>query len=105
PQPAPVMRAQDRVPNELWLEVFHHLPRDALKDVSLTYHAFHNISRSLLFTDFEFHPYATSGCVGILLLPSATEVDQSLERLAFWCSEDIAPLVRSCNVIPWQKIG
>ncbi|KAJ7107700.1 hypothetical protein C8R44DRAFT_319267 [Mycena epipterygia] len=93
-----------RVPNELWLKVFHHLPRDALKDVSLTYHTFHNIARTLLFTDFEFHPYAI-GANGTLLLPSATEVDQSLEHLAFWCSEDIAPLVHSCNVTPWRKIG
>ncbi|KAJ7107730.1 hypothetical protein C8R44DRAFT_540212, partial [Mycena epipterygia] len=91
------MSSQDRVPNELWLEVFHHLPRDTLKDVSLTHRTFCCLSRPLLFTDFKFHPYAMVA-LDSQHLPSAEEVDQLMERLAFWCSADIAPLVRSCSI-------
>ncbi|KAJ7107728.1 hypothetical protein C8R44DRAFT_986882 [Mycena epipterygia] len=90
-----------QVPNELWLEVFHHLPRDALKDVSLARRTFCCLSRPLLFTDFDFHPYAIAvNSARALCLPSAEEIERSLERLHFWCSTDIAPLVRSCRITP-----
>ncbi|KAJ7776909.1 hypothetical protein DFH07DRAFT_979118 [Mycena maculata] len=94
-----------RVPNELWLEIFQHLPTDTLKNLALTYHRFQILSRSFIFASFTFHPY------GIytdeyrenppLLLPPAAAVASYLERLDFWTSDEIAPLVRSCRVDPW----
>ncbi|KAJ7766104.1 hypothetical protein B0H16DRAFT_1226276, partial [Mycena metata] len=78
---------------ELWREVFCYLPREALKAVSLTRHAFLAISRPLLFADFHFE-------LGVRLGESsrtfAENEARSLARLAFWSSNDIAPLVRSC---------
>ncbi|KAJ7111865.1 hypothetical protein C8R44DRAFT_985332 [Mycena epipterygia] len=88
-----------QVPNELWFEIFHYLPRDTVKDVSFTHRRFARLSRPLRFTDFDFHPYELHG----LRLPSADEVQRSLERLTFWCSDDIAPLVRACHVVPWME--
>ncbi|KAJ6546769.1 hypothetical protein DFH09DRAFT_890868, partial [Mycena vulgaris] len=82
---------------ELWVEVFNHLPRTSLKDVSSTYRTFSRILRPLGFSDFDFHPYAI-GAVGSRLLPSAAEVKRSFERLKIWCSPEIAPLVRSCKI-------
>ncbi|KAJ7111869.1 hypothetical protein C8R44DRAFT_985335 [Mycena epipterygia] len=85
-----------QISNELW---FHYLPRDTVKDVSFTHRRFARLSRPLRFTDFDFHPYELHG----LRLPSADEVQRSLERLTFWCSDDIAPLVRACHVVPWME--
>ncbi|KAJ6555063.1 hypothetical protein DFH09DRAFT_1085313 [Mycena vulgaris] len=65
-----LMTSQARVPDELWVEVFNHLPRTSLKDVSSTYRTFSRILRPLGFSDFDFHPYAI-GAVGSRLLPSA----------------------------------
>ncbi|KAJ7714511.1 hypothetical protein B0H16DRAFT_1618636 [Mycena metata] len=93
-----------RVPNELWLEVFKTLPRENLKDVSLTFHLFCRITRPLLFTHFDFHPYCI-GANGALLLPQKEHVDMALERLNFWFSDEIAPSVRSCTVVPWRPVA
>ncbi|KAJ6555046.1 hypothetical protein DFH09DRAFT_1494165 [Mycena vulgaris] len=98
------MTSQVQFPDELWVEVFNHLPKTSLKDVSSTYRTFSRILRPLVFSDFDFHPYAL-GAVGRRLLPSAGEVERSFERLNFWCSLEIAPLVRSCKITPWQKLG
>ncbi|KAJ7776944.1 hypothetical protein DFH07DRAFT_731415, partial [Mycena maculata] len=99
------MNSREQVPNELWLEVFHHLPRQSLKNVSLTYQKFKGISRLLLFAHLDFHPYAVGAKGDVLLLPQAKEVTRSLKRLDLWFSDEIAPLVRSCNISPWRKVG
>ncbi|KAJ7934768.1 hypothetical protein B0H13DRAFT_2305220 [Mycena leptocephala] len=95
--------SSQRFPNELWLEVFSHLPRDTLKAVSLAYRTFHRLSRPALFRDFKFHPYAVHIDSGGALagLPPSADVNRSLERLNFWCSDEIAPFVRICRIIPW----
>ncbi|KAJ7132650.1 hypothetical protein C8R46DRAFT_1140473 [Mycena filopes] len=97
------MSAQ-KVPNELWLEVFANLSRDTLKDISLTYRAFCRISRPLIFTHFDFHPYCIASN-DVLLLPEQEHVDAALERLNFWLSNEIAPYVRSCTITPWRPLG
>ncbi|KAJ7766105.1 hypothetical protein B0H16DRAFT_1454004 [Mycena metata] len=88
----------DEVPNEVWHEVFCYLPREALKAVSLTRSTFLAISRPLLFKNFYFQ-------LGIRRLgdwsssrTSAGNEARALARLAFWSSNDIAPLVHSCTL-------
>ncbi|KAJ7359889.1 hypothetical protein DFH08DRAFT_1075216 [Mycena albidolilacea] len=98
------MGLQEQIPNELWLEIFRFLPPDALRHLSLTHNKFKGISRPLLYKQFHFHPYA-SGQGDTILLPSPTEVNQTMERLDFWCSDEIAPNVRSCEITPWRMIG
>ncbi|KAJ7124634.1 hypothetical protein C8R43DRAFT_867270, partial [Mycena crocata] len=80
---------------ELWLETFQYLPKDILKHVSLTSRTFYSISRHLLFERFLFHPY-TVDITGAVLLPEPQKLEYSLDRLNFWCSEDVASLVRLC---------
>ncbi|KAJ7149183.1 hypothetical protein C8R43DRAFT_1007425 [Mycena crocata] len=87
------------VPNELWLEIFRNLPRASLRNISLTDRYFSGISRPLLFTTFDFHPYAVSAGSD---LPFHTATTKSMERLNSWCSAEIAPLVRSCNISPYR---
>ncbi|KAJ7220224.1 hypothetical protein GGX14DRAFT_295653, partial [Mycena pura] len=82
---------------ELWLEVFTHLPDYAMLPVSLTDHTFCRLMRPFLFSHFEFHPFAL-GHGAALLLPSSDKVHQSMERLRFWCSHEIASVVRSCHI-------
>ncbi|KAJ6506020.1 hypothetical protein DFH09DRAFT_1289166 [Mycena vulgaris] len=96
------MTSQTQVPDELWVEVLKYLPKTSLRDVSSTHRTFSRISRPLVFSNFDFHPYAV-GFGGSRLLPSAAEVERSFERLNFWCSPEIAPLVRSCKITPWVR--
>ncbi|KAJ7135799.1 hypothetical protein C8R44DRAFT_729354 [Mycena epipterygia] len=97
----------DRLPTELWLEVFHNLPqrypKGRLKRLSLACRTFHRTARHL-FADFDFHPYTSVGLgYDHLRLPSPEKIDSTLERLNFWCSDEIATLVRSCENDPWQR--
>ncbi|KAJ7804286.1 hypothetical protein B0H14DRAFT_3486416 [Mycena olivaceomarginata] len=92
------MVSLDQVPEELWLEILAHLPWETLKYLSLTHRIFSRLSRHLIFADFHFYPYAISGRT--VLLPPVMKIKRALERLDFWTSEDIAPLVRSCEIKP-----
>ncbi|KAJ7868816.1 hypothetical protein B0H14DRAFT_2729023 [Mycena olivaceomarginata] len=100
-----------QVPEELLLEIVQHLPKGALQHVSLAHRTLWRISRPFLFADFVFHPY------GIRYMPTDRsrvrwpEADdpvclydeaqeREVERLEFWSSPEIAPLVRSCSIIP-----
>ncbi|KAF8194452.1 hypothetical protein K438DRAFT_2017495 [Mycena galopus ATCC 62051] len=93
------MPSLDQVPDELWLEILAQVPLETLKHVSLTQRHLSRLSRHLIFTDFHFHPYATSGL--ILLLPNVLKVKRALERLNFWTT-DVAHLVHSCEITPWS---
>ncbi|KAJ7445014.1 hypothetical protein B0H11DRAFT_2203518 [Mycena galericulata] len=92
------MTSHEKMPEELWLEIFCRIPWDSLKDVSVTNHAFRRTCLSLLFADFHFHPY-TLVYHNTPAAPPTTEIEVSLERLDFWCSDKIASLVRTCNLI------
>ncbi|KAJ7834419.1 hypothetical protein B0H13DRAFT_2426903 [Mycena leptocephala] len=96
---------QGRVPNELWLEICCSLPKDSFKQtlgqISLTCRSLHHLSRSLLFADFVFHPQAEMW--QSLSLPQKSGFERSKRRLEFWSSDEIAPLVRSCDITPSRK--
>ncbi|KAJ7505895.1 hypothetical protein B0H11DRAFT_2272646 [Mycena galericulata] len=96
------MSAHERVPNELWIEVFRCLSRASLQNVSLTHHKFRNLSRRLLFAHLDFHPYYI-GPNNSFLVPNV-EIERSSERLDFWFSDEIAPFVRSCSISPWKHL-
>ncbi|KAJ7770027.1 hypothetical protein B0H16DRAFT_1517094 [Mycena metata] len=96
------------LPNELWAEIFTSLPREALGCVYLTSRLFAHIVRPLLFRALEFHPYALVGGYRAvacppsgLALPILEHIDSDRQRLSYWSSSDIAPLVRVCSVTPW----
>ncbi|KAJ7448591.1 hypothetical protein B0H11DRAFT_2289683 [Mycena galericulata] len=89
-----------RLPNELWLKIVEHLPRDELQGLCLTSHTFKSLSRPRLFSNFVFYPYVGRGHG--LNLPVPAEVDTDLQRLTFWASDEIAALVRSCTIRPWH---
>ncbi|KAJ7719431.1 hypothetical protein DFH07DRAFT_314177 [Mycena maculata] len=86
------------VPNELWLEVFENLPRDSLRQLSLTHTKFKGLSRTLLFAHLDFKPYAYTR--EGLMLPHQAGIDSRMQRLDFWASDEIAPLVRTCRLSP-----
>ncbi|KAF8215618.1 hypothetical protein K438DRAFT_1560595, partial [Mycena galopus ATCC 62051] len=100
------------IPEEIWAETFVHLPRTALPQVNLTHRTFHRITRPLLFRHFEFHPYM--GIAGYqitacppsgLLIPYAEHMPSLFDRLQFWSSPVIVPLVRTCRVSGWPNNG
>ncbi|KAJ7057673.1 hypothetical protein C8F01DRAFT_919655, partial [Mycena amicta] len=86
---------------EIWLEILDSVSRDTLPSVSLTNRRFRALSTPLLFAHFVFHPYAV-GVPSKFLLPEAENVENALQRLAFWSSEFIAPNVRSCSATAWS---
>ncbi|KAJ7141321.1 hypothetical protein C8R44DRAFT_866954 [Mycena epipterygia] len=94
------MDPQDRFAIELWLEVFAYLSQDALKALSLIHRTLFDISRPLRFVDFKFHPYPSNYRQH---QPTSAQVDHALQRLRFWSSPEIAPLVRSCSITPWEQ--
>ncbi|KAJ7156167.1 hypothetical protein C8R46DRAFT_1226402 [Mycena filopes] len=100
------------IPPELWLEIFAHLPSEALPCVHLTNRLFARIVRPLLFQHLEFHPYIclpgypmSSRSPSGLAIPGPEQLRLLLDRLQFWVAADIAPLVRSCSVAKWPAHG
>ncbi|KAJ7185782.1 hypothetical protein C8R46DRAFT_1061702 [Mycena filopes] len=101
------MGAEERVPNELWLEILKNLweyDRTTLSNFSVASHTFRSVALPLLFAKFRFHPYYIAA-KGALLLPSPTRIDQHLARLAFWASPEIAPFVRQCHISAREGYG
>ncbi|KAF7345855.1 hypothetical protein MVEN_01607300 [Mycena venus] len=99
------------MPEELWIEILQDLPRETLQNVALSHRTLRRISRPFLFITFVFHPYAVPHIprnVDCVRWPEADEPllfsqevqDRELERLNFWSSSEIAPLVRTCRLIP-----
>ncbi|KAJ7061631.1 hypothetical protein C8F01DRAFT_1137972 [Mycena amicta] len=94
---------RERIPPEIWSEVFGEVDKKALQALRLSNQAFAQLARPHLFSSFIFHPHACGSDVpGPRLLPSAEKAEQYLNRLEFWLSDDIAPLVRSCTMRPWM---
>ncbi|KAJ7480696.1 hypothetical protein FB451DRAFT_1238243 [Mycena latifolia] len=89
------MSSLDRIPREVWLEVFRLLSRDVLANISSSYRLFHRMIRPLLFAHFNFHLGAPMDHDSLV---DTAELDRYLDRLDFWCSHEIAPLIHSCNI-------
>ncbi|KAJ7644726.1 hypothetical protein FB45DRAFT_1021472 [Roridomyces roridus] len=51
------MPSRERIPNEIWLEIFRSLPRQNLTCIHSIHRQFAAISRQLLFAHFTFHPF------------------------------------------------
>ncbi|KAJ6506788.1 hypothetical protein C8R45DRAFT_1208777 [Mycena sanguinolenta] len=94
------MVSPTQFPDETWLEIFRYASRVTLPGLSLACKRFKCISRPLLFSHFDFHPYAIIH--GGMLLPSRLDVLYALDRLEFWTSDGIAPHVRSCKISTWK---
>ncbi|KAK6991752.1 hypothetical protein R3P38DRAFT_3090748 [Favolaschia claudopus] len=100
------------LPEETLAEIFAFLPRSVLPPVNLTAKSFHRIARPLLFRDLQIHPYVCIAGYSVLdcppsglAIPSEIHITYLLERLQYWASPDIAPLVRTCSVSPWSNAG
>ncbi|KAJ7644652.1 hypothetical protein FB45DRAFT_999624 [Roridomyces roridus] len=104
------MSSHKRVPNELWLEIFHLLRRDSLKAVFSSARKFTAISRVLLFSQFVFEPdryemHLDGVRQMTFSLPVHNTVRLALDRLELWSSDAIAPFVRECTIAPRQRLG
>ncbi|KAJ7124017.1 hypothetical protein C8R43DRAFT_1135805 [Mycena crocata] len=91
------MNPCERVPDELWLEILPQIPQKSLESVALTSRTLNRLSFPFRFSRFELCLLKTKPGGG-LQHPSATEVHRTLQRLDFWCSEMVAPLVRTCKI-------
>ncbi|KAJ7280375.1 hypothetical protein C8J57DRAFT_124808 [Mycena rebaudengoi] len=100
------MAPQDRIPNELWLEILKNIPKygksTGIDSFSLTCRNFRRVSRPFIFADLRFTVYRV-GAHETLLLPSPSEVDRLLDRINFLSSTDIAPFVRFCDISARQS--
>ncbi|KAJ7662263.1 hypothetical protein B0H17DRAFT_1185095 [Mycena rosella] len=91
------MSSLDRIPPELWLEIFSLIPRDILADISLTSRTFHRVVHPVLFTHFTYYTKTA-----VLEAAGSAELSSYMERLYFWSSDEIGPLVRSCSITPFR---
>ncbi|KAJ6450088.1 hypothetical protein C8R45DRAFT_1224227 [Mycena sanguinolenta] len=89
----------DRIPDEMWLEVFSTVEQSHLISLHHVSRRFHRISRPLLFKHFSFHPYGRAYEPGFLI-PSEVAIKRIVRRLRFWASSDISLLVKECTVSP-----
>ncbi|KAJ7213541.1 hypothetical protein GGX14DRAFT_445395, partial [Mycena pura] len=85
------MEGRLRFPNELWLEVCTYLPLDAVRSLSSTDRSLYAIARPLSFTEFKLYLYPSE------YNPPQELLVDALARLAFYSSQEIAPLVRTCT--------
>ncbi|KAJ7644760.1 hypothetical protein FB45DRAFT_1116524 [Roridomyces roridus] len=90
------MSSHERVPNELWLAIFELLPCESVKQLFSSDRRFSTISRGLLFSQLALKHIRPDEN-----LPSAKYIQFTLDRLDFWSSDEIAPLVRHCTITPW----
>ncbi|KAJ7201841.1 hypothetical protein GGX14DRAFT_571102 [Mycena pura] len=88
--------------NELLLRMFAHLDRGTLRKVALANRTFSRLARSLLFSHFAASRYVTCSEKHKHDPVSASQLLQLSQCLDFWTSEEIAPLVRSCEISPWH---
>ncbi|KAF7329643.1 hypothetical protein MKEN_00227300 [Mycena kentingensis (nom. inval.)] len=90
---------------ELWLSILQQLPTTELVSFAATNRHFALLGRPLLFRHFEFAPYGldlASELEEQLYQVSEEAFPAELERTRFWCSEEIAPLVRTCSIRAWD---
>ncbi|KAF7289154.1 hypothetical protein MIND_01376400 [Mycena indigotica] len=95
PQSTPITQHLSMLPSEIWLEIFNRLPLESIPSIFMTNRTFSVLARPLRFSHFNFMPFTSS------LLEYHIPTPAEPERLEFWCSERIAPLVRSCPIRPW----
>ncbi|KAJ7644867.1 hypothetical protein FB45DRAFT_898853 [Roridomyces roridus] len=95
------MGAATEIPVELWLKILDGLPASTMRAVYNTHRFFRPVCAPFLHSHFLFRPYYRARPTSSIRLPLDEKVSDSLERLAFWTSDKIAPLVRSCHVEPW----
>ncbi|KAJ7198949.1 hypothetical protein GGX14DRAFT_664550 [Mycena pura] len=93
-------------PNELLLRIFAHLRHLHLRDVALANRTFSCLARTLLFSHFAVTRYVTCLKEHEHDPVSASQLLQLSRCLDFWTSEEVAPLVRSCEISPqpWFNI-
>jgi hypothetical protein len=95
--------ARQRVPPEVWEEIFDDPARETILQCHLVDRLFHRITHPLLFRKSNCNPYANPSnpydCspASLRLLESA-QVERELQRVQFWASDNIAPFVRVCIV-------
>ncbi|KAJ7201839.1 hypothetical protein GGX14DRAFT_464113 [Mycena pura] len=90
--------------NELLLKIFAHLDCPTLRKVALANRTFSRLARTFLFSHFAVSRYVACLEKHKRDPVSASQLLQLSQCLDFWTSEEIAPLVRSCEISPRRWI-
>ncbi|KAJ7051649.1 hypothetical protein C8F01DRAFT_1339350 [Mycena amicta] len=93
------MSVVSQCPNELWLEILQYIPRDQLLSISSTNRLLRQLTLHLLFSCFQVRlhiPRPGRKWDGYQRNP-ILDPPASIDRMRFWMSPAIAPLVRSCT--------
>ncbi|KAJ7067631.1 hypothetical protein C8F01DRAFT_1121915 [Mycena amicta] len=85
-------------PNELWLEILQHIPRDQLPSISSTNRLLRQLTRPLLFAclTVRLHIRKPGHKLDGYQRRSILDAPASIDRMRFWMSSMIAPLVCTC---------
>ena len=94
----------DRIPAEVWFEVFAYLDSWHFTALHKTSPFFRRFSQPFLHSHehFRFYPYAgiNAHLTREFLLPNEPESRRIGRDLRLWTSDDVAPLVKECTVSP-----
>ncbi|KAF7324199.1 F-box domain-containing protein [Mycena kentingensis (nom. inval.)] len=85
-----------QLPNELILEVLRGLSQEDLLAFASASKAFCMLARTLLFDDCHVQPYSLTN--DVLHLPTGEDHADAVQKLTFYTSPSIAPLVKTVNV-------
>jgi len=91
------------LPPEVWLEVFAQADLEIadIANVRLTCISFAVLGKARAFSSFHFAPFILVANLTHYRRPFIKEhATKSVQRLEYWASDDIAPLVRHCKVDP-----
>ncbi|KAJ7778643.1 hypothetical protein DFH07DRAFT_795427 [Mycena maculata] len=88
-----------RLPPELWIKVFMHIPLYLLPAVTLTCRSFNILAQPLLFSTISTHPAASPSLA--LRGPQTSKYRKRIsERLEFFFSPRISPSIVECWISP-----
>jgi hypothetical protein len=91
------------LPPEVWLEVFAQADLEIadIANVRLTCISFAVLGKTRVFSSFHFSPFIlVANPVRYRWSFIKEHATRSVQRLEYWASNDIAPLVRHCKVEP-----
>lgn len=91
------------VPPEVWIAVFEDgdLELTDILNVRLTCNSFAVLARSQAFSIFNFVPFVLTKSSFHYREPFTEDIiARRIERLRFWTSNDVAPVVRECSAYP-----
>ncbi|EGN92594.1 hypothetical protein SERLA73DRAFT_146817, partial [Serpula lacrymans var. lacrymans S7.3] len=104
PMAPPTFSPRGHLLPEIWLGVFNQLPRQNIRDVTLTCHSFRHLAQPLLFRSLSFCPFLVDG-QNNRVLPKREILERTMAKLQFCSSDRISHAIHTCKVFSRPTVG